>query len=91
MSTNNDKKHSIVYSGTHRQYYDVTNTFKLNVLSFKDYPYLFNGDFFDRGSFSVEVVPTYFFIKIACPDGHVSRLICYLVTFVSSRSGNTKF
>eukprot|EP00540_Astrosyne_radiata_P023103 CAMPEP_0116853144 /NCGR_PEP_ID=MMETSP0418-20121206/17731_1 /TAXON_ID=1158023 /ORGANISM="Astrosyne radiata, Strain 13vi08-1A" /LENGTH=242 /DNA_ID=CAMNT_0004485477 /DNA_START=179 /DNA_END=907 /DNA_ORIENTATION=+ len=31
-------------------------------------PYLFNGDFVDRGSFSVEVILTFLLFKISCPD-----------------------
>jgi serine/threonine-protein phosphatase 5 len=35
---------------------------------------LFNGDFVDRGSFSVEVILTYFLFKMACPNGiHLLR------------------
>ena len=30
---------------------------------------MFNGDFVDRGSFSVEVILTYLLFKMACPDG----------------------
>uniref|UniRef100_A0A7S0CDE3 Serine/threonine-protein phosphatase n=1 Tax=Proboscia inermis TaxID=420281 RepID=A0A7S0CDE3_9STRA len=74
IPTKGDKKHITVCGDTHGQYYDVLNIFELNGLPSADNPYLFNGDFVDRGSFSVEVVLTYFLLKIACPDGiHLLR------------------
>ncbi|VVD00973.1 unnamed protein product [Leptidea sinapis] len=42
----------------HGQYYDLLNVFKLNGLPSESNPYLFNGDFVDRGSFSVECIFT---------------------------------
>ena len=63
-----------VCGDTHGQFYDVMNIFKLNGYPSASNPYLFNGDFVDRGSFSVEVILTYLLLKLACPDGiHLLR------------------
>lgn len=40
------------------------NIFELNGLPGADNPYLFNGDFVDRGSFSVEVIFTLLAYKV---------------------------
>jgi len=40
----------------HGQYFDLLNIFELNGLPSESNPYLFNGDFVDRGSFSVECI-----------------------------------
>uniref|UniRef100_M3ZV27 Serine/threonine-protein phosphatase n=1 Tax=Xiphophorus maculatus TaxID=8083 RepID=M3ZV27_XIPMA len=53
---------------THGQYYDLLNIFELNGLPSEANPYLFNGDFVDRGSFSVEVILTLFGFKLLYPD-----------------------
>ncbi|VDI09845.1 serine/threonine-protein phosphatase 5 [Mytilus galloprovincialis] len=52
----------------HGQYYDLLNIFKLNGLPSVDNPYLFNGDFVDRGSFSVECIFVLFSFKLLYPD-----------------------
>ncbi len=55
------------------QFYDVCNIFELNGLPSETNPYLFNGDFVDRGSFSFEVVMTLFIMKWVYP-AHVHLL-----------------
>mmetsp|Transcript_37132 Transcript_37132/g.77744 ORF Transcript_37132/g.77744 Transcript_37132/m.77744 type:complete len:541 (+) Transcript_37132:129-1751(+) len=57
-----------VCGDTHGQYYDVMNIFDINGLPSKNNPYLFNGDFVDRGSFSVEVILTFLLFKMSDPD-----------------------
>jgi len=57
-----------VCGDTHGQFYDVMNIFEINGYPSPTNPYLFNGDFVDRGSFSVEVILTYFLFKMAYPD-----------------------
>lgn len=52
----------------HGQFYDLLNIFKLNGLPSETNPYLFNGDFVDRGSFSVECIFTLFGFKLLYPD-----------------------
>ena len=56
-----------VCGDTHGQFYDVLNIFELNGMPSKDNPYLFNGDFVDRGSFSVEVILTFLLWKMHDP------------------------
>ena len=50
------------------QFYDLLNIFKLNGLPSPENPYLFNGDFVDRGSFSVECIFVLFGFKLLYPD-----------------------
>lgn len=57
-----------VCGDTHGQYYDVLNIFEMNGMPSHNNPYLFNGDFVDRGSFSVEVILTYLLWKISDPS-----------------------
>ena len=56
-----------VCGDTHGQFYDLCNIFKLGGFPSAQNPYLFNGDFVDRGSFSFETVFTLLAIKMACP------------------------
>ncbi|XP_075487288.1 serine/threonine-protein phosphatase 5-like isoform X1 [Primulina tabacum] len=69
-----DGKHFTVCGDVHGQFYDLMNVFELNGLPSEDNPYLFNGDFVDRGSFSVEVILTLFAFKCMSPSAmYLSR------------------
>ncbi|MCL4134395.1 UNVERIFIED_CONTAM: hypothetical protein GTU68_055796, partial [Idotea baltica] len=57
-----------VCGDVHGQFYDLMNIFELNGLPSKDNPYLFNGDFVDRGSFSVECIFVLFGFKLLYPN-----------------------
>jgi len=57
-----------VCGDVHGQYYDLLNIFEINGLPSEKNPYLFNGDFVDRGSFSVEVILTLFSFKLLYPN-----------------------
>jgi serine/threonine-protein phosphatase 5 len=56
-----------VCGDVHGQYYDLLNLFSINGNPSEENPYLFNGDFIDRGSFSVEVVLTMLAWKVCYP------------------------
>ncbi|CAE7827018.1 PPP5C [Symbiodinium sp. CCMP2456] len=63
-----------VCGDVHGQFYDLLNIFSMNGVPSQDNPYLFNGDFVDRGSFSVEVILTLFAWKLAFPKHlHLAR------------------
>ncbi|CAL8079473.1 unnamed protein product [Calicophoron daubneyi] len=57
-----------VCGDVHGQFYDLMNIFDINGLPSKENPYLFNGDFVDRGSFSVECIFTLFGFKLLYPN-----------------------
>ncbi|KAI8854197.1 serine/threonine-protein phosphatase 5-like protein [Chytridium lagenaria] len=58
----------------HGQYYDLLNIFKMNGLPSPTNMYLFNGDFVDRGSFSVECILALFTFKVLYPGAiYLSR------------------
>ncbi|CBY21280.1 unnamed protein product [Oikopleura dioica] len=57
ISVPNDGKLTVC-GDTHGQYYDLCNIFKLNGQPSAENPYLFNGDFVDRGSWGLEVFLT---------------------------------
>ena len=51
----------------HGQFYDFLNIFKINGFPSKNNSYLFNGDFVDRGPFSVEIIIILLLYKILYP------------------------
>ncbi|PIA16040.1 Serine/threonine-protein phosphatase-like protein [Coemansia reversa NRRL 1564] len=57
-----------VCGDVHGQYYDVLNIFKLNGFPSRELMYLFNGDFVDRGSFSLEVIMLFLSLKLLYPN-----------------------
>ncbi|XP_055349067.1 serine/threonine-protein phosphatase 5-like [Paramacrobiotus metropolitanus] len=63
-----DKCKFTICGDIHGQYYDLCNIFKLNGEPSEENPYLFNGDFVDRGSFSMECIMTLFGYKLLYPD-----------------------
>lgn len=52
----------------HGQFYDLLNIFKTNGFPSNTQAYLFNGDFVDRGSFSVEIILTLLAYACVYPD-----------------------
>ncbi|KAJ1282118.1 hypothetical protein BS78_03G025700 [Paspalum vaginatum] len=57
-----------VCGDVHGQFFDLLNIFEINGLPSEENPYLFNGDFVDRGSFSLEVILTLFAFKCLYPN-----------------------
>uniref|UniRef100_A0A7S2SJK7 protein-serine/threonine phosphatase n=1 Tax=Rhizochromulina marina TaxID=1034831 RepID=A0A7S2SJK7_9STRA len=58
-----------VCGDTHGQFYDLLHIFELNGTPSPENPYVFNGDFVDRGSFSVEVALALLTFKVVYPGG----------------------
>eukprot|EP00479_Gromia_sphaerica_P007814 TRINITY_DN2755_c0_g1_i1.p1 TRINITY_DN2755_c0_g1~~TRINITY_DN2755_c0_g1_i1.p1 ORF type:complete len:282 (+),score=29.03 TRINITY_DN2755_c0_g1_i1:66-911(+) len=61
-------EHFTVCGDVHGQFYDLCNIFELNGYPSPSNPYLFNGDFVDRGSFSVECIMMLLTYKLLYPD-----------------------
>lgn len=59
--------HFTVCGDVHGQFYDLLNIWKLNGMPSEKNPYLFNGDFVDRGSWSLEIMVTFFALKLLYP------------------------
>jgi serine/threonine-protein phosphatase 5 len=64
-----------VCGDVHGQFYDLVDSiFEKNGMPSAENPYVFNGDFVDRGSFSVEVILLLLSLKVACPESiHLTR------------------
>jgi serine/threonine-protein phosphatase 5 len=63
-----DRQKFTICGDVHGQFFDLCNIFELNGLPSEKNPYLFNGDFVDRGSFSVETIFTLFGFKLLYPN-----------------------
>ncbi|PHJ17503.1 serine threonine protein phosphatase [Cystoisospora suis] len=70
-----DENEKITICGdVHGQYYDLCHIFDMNGMPSRENPYLFNGDFVDRGSFSVECILLLFAAKLVFPNHfHLTR------------------
>jgi hypothetical protein len=66
--------HFNVCGDTHGQFYDLLHIFDIAGYPSPTNPFLFNGDFVDRGSWSFEVVMTLFMFKLLHPENmHLTR------------------
>jgi len=60
--------HVTVVGDLHGQYFDMLQIFELAGLPSDENPYMFNGDFVDRGQHSLEVILTLFALKLRHPS-----------------------
>lgn len=60
--------HIRIVGDTHGQFQDLLNIFKLFGEPSTENPYLFNGDYVDRGSMGIEILLTLFAWKLANPN-----------------------
>eukprot|EP00930_Biecheleria_cincta_P027540 TRINITY_DN19329_c0_g1_i1.p1 TRINITY_DN19329_c0_g1~~TRINITY_DN19329_c0_g1_i1.p1 ORF type:complete len:582 (+),score=116.35 TRINITY_DN19329_c0_g1_i1:39-1748(+) len=60
-------KHLTVVGDLHGQYWDFMNILSLAGMPSADSPFIFNGDFVDRGSWSIEVILVIFAMKLKDP------------------------
>ena len=69
LSDENDNRRRITVCGdTHGQFYDLCNIFRIGGFPSVNNPYLFNGDYVDRGSFSFENIFTLMCWKLVHPN-----------------------
>ena len=75
----------------HGQFYDLLRIFELNGIPTPCNPYVFNGDFVDRGAFSTEVIITLLLFKLRHPSAiylnrgnHESRAMTQIYGFRTS-------
>ena len=61
-------KNFTIVGDIHGQFYDLLNIFEINGFPNEENPYLFNGNFVDRGVFGLECITTLIAFKILYPN-----------------------
>lgn len=70
----NNIKNITIVGDTHGQFHDVAEIFKTQGFPTDENPYIFNGDFVDRGKQGVEIILALFAFKISNPNSiHLNR------------------